>query len=39
MKVQKRTMYNIVFYFFVGITCLCYFWGLYSLIRWIVSLF
>lgn len=39
MKVKKRTMYNIVFWFFVIITCVCYFWGAFSLVRWIVSLF
>lgn len=39
MKVRKKTMYDVVFWTFVAITIVCYFWGLYSLVRLIISLF
>ena len=39
MKIRKKTMYDVVFWTFVAITIVCYFLGLYSLVRWIISLF
>ena len=39
MEVKKKTMYNIVFWTWAGITIICYVWGLISLIKLIVSLF
>lgn len=39
MEVKKKTMYKIVFYSWAAITVICYVWGLFSLVKWIVSLF
>jgi len=39
MKIQKKTMYNIVFYSWATLTIVCYIWGLVSLVKWIINLF
>lgn len=39
MEVKKKTMYNVVFWGWAGITVICYIWGLISMIKWIISWF
>jgi len=39
MEIKNKTAYLIVFWSFVITTILCYVWGFYSLVRWIINLF
>lgn len=34
---KKRAIYATIFYTFMAATTVCWIWGLYSLIRWIIK--
>lgn len=36
MKVQKKTIYNVVFYAFTIFTIVCYVWGIFSFFKWLI---
>lgn len=39
MKMKQEKAYKLVLWTAIAVTAVCYFWTIYSLVRWIVGLF